>query len=93
MCLSTRYHYAIPLKNVDAITVAGVIMEVVAHTGIPLELLSDQGSAFIGNVISELCRLLNIEKLKTTAYHPQTNGVLERWHSCLNGMLRKVEGG
>ena len=94
MCLGTRYPYAIPRKKVDAITVAEGIMEVVAHTGIPMELLSDQGSVFIGKVNNELCRLLlNIEKLKTTAYHPQTNGVLERWHSCLKGMLRKVEGG
>ena len=82
MCLGTRYPYAIPLKKVDAITVAEGIMEVVANTGIPMELLSYQGSIFIGKVNSELCRLLNIEKLKTTAYHPQTNGVLERWHSC-----------
>ena len=93
MCLGTRYPYAIPLKKVDAITVAEGIMEVIAHTGIAMVLLSDQGSVFIGKVNSELCRLLNIEKLKTTAYHPQTNGVLERWHSCLKGMLRKVEGG
>lgn len=68
-------------------------MEVVANTCIPMELLSDQGSVFTGKVNSELCRLLNIDKLKTIAYHPKTNGVLERWHSCLKGMLRKVEGG
>ena len=78
MCLGTRYPYAIPLKKVDAITVAEGIMEVVAHTGIPMELFSDQGSVFIAKVNSEHCHLLNIEKLKTTAYHPQTNGVLER---------------
>ena len=70
MCLGTRYPYAIPLKKVDAIIVAEGIMEVVAPTGIPMELLSDQGSIFIGKVNNELCRLLNIEKLKTTAYHP-----------------------
>ena len=66
------------------------MIEVLAHTGIPQELLSDQGSVFIGQVNKELCRLLNIDKLRTTAYHPQTNGILERWHSCLKGMLRKL---
>ena len=67
-------------------------MEVISHTGIPVELLSDQGSVFLGKVIKELCRLLNIKQIKTTAYHPQTNGILERWHSCLKGMIRKIQG-
>ena len=90
MCLGTRYPYAIPLKKVDAISVAEGLLEVVAHTGIPHELLSDQGSVFMGRLNKELCRLLDITKLRTTAYHPQTNGILERWHSCLKGMLRKA---
>ena len=67
-------------------------MEVICHTGIPVELLSDQVSVFLGKVIKELCRLLNIKQIKTTAYHPQTNGILERWHSCLKGMIRKIQG-
>ena len=92
MCLGTRYPYAIPLKWVDAESVAEGLMEVISHTGIPVELLSDQGSVFLGKVIKELCRLLNIKQIKTTAYHPQTNGILERWHSCLKGMIRKIQG-
>ena len=67
-------------------------MEVISHTGIPVELLSDQGSVFLGKVIKELCRLLNIKQMKTTAYHSQTNGILERWHSSLKGMIRKIQG-
>ena len=67
-------------------------MDVISHTGIPKELLSDQGSVFMGRVTTQLCQLLNIKKLNTTAYHPQTNGVLERWHGCLKGMLRRLEG-
>ena len=90
MCLGTRYPYAIPLKRVDAESVAEGLMEVISHTGIPV--LSDQGSVFLGKVIKELCRLLNIKQIKTTAYHPQTNGILERWHSCLKGMIRKIQG-
>ena len=90
MCLGTRYPYAIPLKKVDAITIAEGLIDVLAQTGITQELLSDQGSVFIGRVNKELCRLLNIDKLRTTAYHHQTNGIFERWHCCLKGMLRKV---
>ena len=63
-----------------------------AYTGIPVELLTDQGAVFVGKVCSELCRLLNIKHITTTAYHPQSNGALERWHGCLKDMLRKLEG-
>ena len=41
--------------------------------------------------MKETCRLLNINKLQTTPYHPPTNGILERWHRDLKGMLRKQE--
>ena len=75
-------------EKMDVINVAEGIMEIVVHTGIPLELLSNQGSVFIGKVNLELCCLLNIVKLKTIAYHSQTNGVLEWWPSC-KGCLGK----
>ena len=93
MCLGTRYPFAIPLKRVDAQTVAEALMEVFSNTGIPAELLHDQGQVFMGKVTTTLCGLLNIKQLKTTAYHPQTNGILERWHGCLKNMLRKQEEG
>ncbi len=43
MCLVTRYPFAIPLKRIDARTVAEGLMEVFSCTGIPVELLHDQG--------------------------------------------------
>ena len=92
MCLGTRYPFAIPLKRIDAKTVAEALMEVFSNTGIPVELLHDQGQVFIGKVTT-LCGLLNIKQLRTTAYHSQTNGILERWHGCLKNMLRKQEEG
>ena len=93
MCLGTRYPYCVSIKRVDDITISKGLMEVIAHTGIPLELFSDQGAVFTGRFNQELCRLLNISMLRTTAYHPQTNGALERWHGCLKGMLRRLEDG
>ena len=91
MCMGTRYPYAIPLKKVDARTVAVGILEVIQHTGIPKELLTDQGSVFTSRLNKELCELLGIDHIVTTAHHPQTNGMLERWHACLKGMLMKVQ--
>ena len=91
LCMGTRYPYAIPLKRVDAVTVAEALVEVIAHTGIPKEILSDQGSVFVGRLNQEMSKLLGIDRLKTSPYHPQTNGAIERWHSCLKGMLRKMD--
>ena len=91
MCLRMRYPYAVALKKIDAVSVAEGLMEVIQHTGIPNELLSDQDSQFMGRVVTKTCELLNIKKRKTTTYHPQTNGPLERWHATLKGMLRKFD--
>ena len=71
MCLGTRCPFTIPLKRVDAQTVAKALMEVFSNTGIPAELLHDQGQVFMGKVTSTLCGLFNIKQLKTTAYHPK----------------------
>lgn len=38
-----------------------------------------------------MSKLLGIDRLKISPYHPQTNGAIERWHSCLKGMLRKMD--
>ena len=92
MCMGARYPYCVPLKRVDAMSVAEGLMEVLSHTGIPVELLSDQGAVFMGRVCRELCRLLNIKHIITTAYHLQSNGALERWHGCLNGYAPEIRG-
>ena len=52
--------------------------------------LTDQDSQFVGKLMRELCLLLGIGRLRTTAYHHQTNGMVERMHSTLEGMLTKA---
>ena len=55
MCLVwTRYPFAIPLKRVDAQTVAEALMEMFSNTGIPAERLHDQGQVFMGKVTTTL---------------------------------------
>ena len=69
---------------------AEALIDVFSNTGIPAH---DQGTVFVGKVTKTLCELLNVKQIKTTAYNPQTNGILERWHGCLKDMLRKQEEG
>jgi len=56
----------------------------------PLQLLSDRGPEFESELLSGLMKYMEIDKLRTTAYQPSTNGVVERFHRTLNAMLGKV---
>ena len=53
--------------------------------------MSDQGTEFCGKVIAAMCSLLGIEKIRTTPYHPQTNGSAERVHQMLQRMIGKLD--
>ena len=92
MCLYTKYPVAIPLRRVDNETVLNAMIEVFSTYGIPKEILTDQGSVFTSKLTRLLCKTLHINKVKTSPYHPQSNGSLERWHACLKSMLRKAGG-
>jgi len=89
--LFSKFAEAVPLRNKEAITVARALFDVILiRYGLPLQILSDLGSEFENSLMRELCRLMGIEKIHTTAYKPSTNGGIERFHRTLNGMLGKV---
>ena len=58
--------------------------------GIPKEFLTDQGSNFTSQLLVEVYRLLHVNAIRTSPYHPQTDGVVERFNQTLKGMLRKT---
>lgn len=51
-------------------------------------IVSDLGSEFVNEIMTKMFKMLGIKHNKTTAYHPQSNGVLERSHSTLKSILR-----
>ena len=55
--------------------------------GFPDSFLSDQGRNFESHVITELCQLANVKKIRTTPYHPMTNGQCERFNRTLISMI------
>ena len=80
----TRWPIAIPLKSADAKTVAKAFFDHVCTVfSIPRAILTDRGRNFCSSLFRELCALMKIKRLMTTAYHPATNGVLERIHGPL----------
>ena len=59
--------------------------------GAPAHLVSDQGKAFTGHLISNLCELYGVQKLRTSPYHAQTNGQVERMNQTIIRMISKLE--
>ena len=59
--------------------------------GAPAYLVSDQGKAFIGHLITNLCELYGVQKLRTSPYHAQTNGQVERMNQMIIQMIGKLE--
>ena len=66
ICMSSRWPEAVPLKSVTARAVATGMMEIFSRTGIPLQLITDQESQFLGSLVTHLCRDLHIDKIRTT---------------------------
>jgi len=56
--------------------------------GAPGQILTDQGSNFLSDFFKNICRLLRIKKVQTTAFRPESNGSLERSHRVLAEYLR-----
>ena len=90
MDFCTRYPEAVPLRRTDASTVADALCEIFARMGLPDEILSDQGTNFMSTLLRKVMETLQVKQMKTSPYHPQTNGMLERFHATLKAMLRKT---
>ena len=86
----TRYPEAVPVRTIDAVTVAEELMKLFSRVGIPREILTDQGSNFQSQLLRELYRLLHIDALLTSPYHPQMDGLVERFNQTLKSMLKKT---
>lgn len=84
----TKWVEANALENQQAETVAEVIVnEFVTRFGVPLQLHSDQGRNFESAVFTGMCKLLGIDKTRTTALHPQSDGMVERFNRTLENQL------
>ena len=65
------------------------LVNLFSHIGVPDEILTDQGTNFISSLLEEIYCLFHIKRIRTTPYHPQSDGVVERFNGTSKGMLRK----
>ena len=87
---ATRYPEAIPLCCTDAHRVSEELIVFFLRMGIPREMLSDQGTNFMFQLLKEIYRLLHIQPIRTTPYQLQTDGLVERFNKTLKSMLKNV---
>lgn len=80
---------AIPLRDMTAETVAEAFYaHWIARFGPPIKIITDQGRQFESQLYQALAAVMGIEKARSSPYHPQTNGKLERWHRTLKAALK-----
>ena len=85
----TKFGKAIPISNQEASTVAKEFTtKIILEYGIPDKVLTDQGTNFVSEMFKDVCKLLRIQKIQTTAYHPESNEALERSHRTITEYLR-----
>ena len=84
----SKWTEAFPLPNQEAETVVKVLVEQwVCRLGAPRIIHSDQGRNFESKLFKEVYQLLNMHKTRTSAYHPQSDGMVERFNRTLASML------
>ena len=80
---ATRYPEAFALPSTEAPCIAKELLGLFTRVGVPEEILSDQGANFMSSLLGEVYQLLHIRRIRTTPYHPQTDGLVERFNGTL----------
>lgn len=84
----SRWPEAIPLRDISAKTVSKAFYnDWIARFGAPRILTTDQGTQFESQLFTSLLSLTGCKRIRTTAYHPSSNGLVERWHRSLKAAL------
>ncbi len=86
---ATRYPEAFPLRSITTPKIIHALVQLFSRVGIPDEILTDQGTNFTSRLMGQLNKQLGITAIRTTPFHPQTDGLVERFNQTLKNMLRK----
>lgn len=86
---ATRWFECCPVPDITAETVAHAFLSTwVNRFGVPLTLVTDQGRQFESTLFSHLSKITGFQRLRSSPYHPQSNGLIERFHRTLKTALK-----
>ncbi|XP_076031965.1 uncharacterized protein LOC143019869 [Oratosquilla oratoria] len=85
---ATRYPEAIPLRRITAKNVVRALIHFFTQVGLLTVVQSDQGSNFTSRLFNQVMQSLGVRQSRSSAYHPQSQGVVERFHQPFKRMLR-----
>ncbi|XP_078233603.1 uncharacterized protein LOC144583544 [Pogona vitticeps] len=85
---ATRYPEAIPLTNIETNTVADALVGYMSRMGFASEIITDLGTSFTSKLMKRLWQICGIKHKETTAYHPESNGLTEKFNGTLMRMIR-----
>jgi hypothetical protein len=85
----TKWPEAVPLKDKSGLSVGRFLWQLQCRYGASEIHITDQGTEFNNQLSKEFCRLSGIQQKVATAYHPQTNGLVERQNRTTNACIRK----
>ncbi|XP_078241009.1 uncharacterized protein LOC144586545 [Pogona vitticeps] len=85
---ATRYPEAIPLTNIETNTVADALVGYMSRMGFASEIITDLGTSFTSKLMKWLWQICGIKHKETTAYHPESNGLTEKFNGTLMRMFR-----
>ena len=88
--IATRWPEAVAIKSTTIQTVISKLKEIFARQGMPGVLVSDNGPQFSSRMFKDFCRREGIKHVTAAPYCPQSNGIVERFHKTLKGMIAKV---
>ncbi|KAL4001114.1 caldesmon [Sarotherodon galilaeus] len=86
---ATRYPDVYPLRSLQVKHIVRCLVDLFSRVGIPKEILTDQGTSFMSHLVKSLYDQLGVKGIRTTPYHPETDGLVERFNGTLKQMLRK----
>lgn len=88
-CELTKFVEAYPLETKESVSIAkALVNNFILRFGIPNTIATDRGTEFVSSIMEQVCGILNINKLTSTAYHHQSIGALENSHKNLGTFLR-----
>ena len=88
MCQFTRFPEAIPLRNIKSSKIVSALVKFFTFVGLPVYVQSDQGSNVTSTLMQQVMKELGVQHYKSSAYHPESQGAIERFHQTFKNMIR-----